>query len=160
MLITRPMRPADVPACADLLNHIIALGGSTAHETPFDTARFTSHYLQGPSISNVVLSGDRIVGFQVASRHKNLPDDVLDIGTFTDRRDPVKGAGRALFEQTKTDAQALGARAITAHITADNSGGLGFYSRMGFVDIKVIPGDHIRKDGTPVDRVVKQFDLA
>lgn len=156
MLTTRAMEAGDVPACTDLINHIIALGGSTAYEEPFTEALFTAHYLNDATVANVVLSGDRILGFQAVYEGD---DHLFEIGSFTDRRDPVKGAGRALFEKTRADCAALGGVAILAKITADNTGGLAFYSRMGFEDERMIPADHTRSDGTKVDRIIKRYAL-
>lgn len=156
MLIARAMQAADVPACVRIVNHIIALGGSTAYEDPFTEPDFDAHYRQEPPVTNVVLLKDRIVGFQAAF---DAGDGVLSIGSFTDRRDPVRGAGRVLFEKTLQDARDWGAKAIIAKITADNTGGLAFYTRMGFVDVDLWPADHTRSDGTRVDRIVKRLNL-
>lgn len=155
-LTVRPMQPADVPACVAILNHIIALGGSTAYEAPFTEAAFAADYLDAAPVRNVALAGDRLVGFQAAF---DIGDGLYSIASFTDRRDPVPGAGRALFDRTLADCRARGGAAILARITADNTGGLAFYSRMGFADWKVVPDDHRRPDGRLVDRIVKRFDL-
>ena len=79
-------------------------------------------------------------------------------GSFTDRRDPVKGAGRALFAKTLADCRARGGTAIIAKITADNASGLAYYARMGFRDWQVWKDDATR-GGRPIDRVVKRFPL-
>lgn len=41
----RKMTTEDVPACVVILNHIIALGGSTAYEDPYTETHFADHYL-------------------------------------------------------------------------------------------------------------------
>lgn len=155
-LAVRPLVMADAPACVALINHIIAQGGSTAHDHPFDVAGFQAEYIAAPVVKNAVLSGDRLVGFQVC-----LDDGpgLYSIGTFTDRRDPVPGAGRALFARTLADCRARGGVAILAKITADNTGGLAFYSRLGFADWDIRRGDHTRPSGKVVDRIVKRFVL-
>lgn len=155
-LTTRAMTRDDVDACVAIVNDIIARGGSTAYETPFDAAGFAADYLDRAPVSNVALSGDRLVGFQAAF---DAGDGLYSIGTFTDRRTPVRGAGRALFEKTCADCRARGGVAILAKITSDNTGGLAFYSRMGFADWQVWPADHVRASGEVVDRIVKRFDL-
>jgi ribosomal protein S18 acetylase RimI-like enzyme len=68
------------------------------------------------------------------------------------------GVGSALFEETKKAARAAGVRTIDATIRADNTGGLAFYTRMGFVDYDRRVGVPL-KNGTPVDRVRKRFDV-
>ncbi|WP_136443439.1 GNAT family N-acetyltransferase [Pacificoceanicola onchidii] len=156
MLETRDMLPEDVPACVRIINHIIAQGGTTAHEDRFTEDLFEGQYRLGPPVRSVVLSEGRVVGFQVA--FLDTPGH-YSIGSFTDRENPVKGAGYALFEKTLSDCRKRGGDAILAKITSDNTGGLIFYDRLGFVDDHVIEKDHMRPDGTRVDRIVKRFAL-
>ncbi len=156
MLSVRPMTAEDVPDCAVLLNHIIALGGSTAYEDPFTSEGFAGEFLQGPVLSHVVTQDRRILGFQVCFED---PPGVYGVGTFTDRRAPVKGAGRALFEATLAACRARGGEAIVAAITSDNTGGLAYYDRMGFVDVERIENHKTRRSGETVDRVIKRFSL-
>lgn len=156
MIGTRPMEERDLGPCVATLNHIIAAGGTTAYEEPFTLDRLRAEYMQGAPVCNVALSADRVVGLQVC-----LDDGPgrFSVGTFTDRRNPVKGAGRALFARTLADCRALGGEAILAKITADNDGALAYYAAMGFEDWQVWPRDLTRKDGTCVDRIVKRFPL-
>ncbi|MDA7423464.1 GNAT family N-acetyltransferase [Thalassococcus lentus] len=156
MIRVRGMKRVDVPACTAIVNHIIALGGSTAYEDPFSEDAFSDHYLDEAPVTNVALLGTRVVGFQGAF---DVGDDVLSIGSFTDRLNPVKGAGRALFAKTLADSRAFGAKEIIAKITSDNTGGLAFYSRLGFVDHEVWKDDFTRADGAKVDRVIKRYTL-
>ncbi|WP_425097817.1 N-acetyltransferase family protein [Tropicibacter sp. S64] len=156
MLETRDMQAGDVPACVHILNHIIGLGGTTAYEEPFTLEGFDRDYRLTPPVSNVVLHQGRIVGFQVAF---DIGNGLYSIASFTDRENPVKGAGYALFDKTLADCRKLGGVAILARITSDNTGGLAFYSRLGFEDDHVIPEDHMRPDGTMVDRIVKRHPL-
>lgn len=153
---TRAMQAQDVPACVAIINHTIALGGSTAHEDPLDIAGFTDHYFYEPEVTNVVLLNDRIVGFQAAFA---VEPHVFSIGSFTDQQTPARGAGTALFAKTQDDCRKLGGTSIIAKITEDNAGGLSYYSKMGFQPDYVKPNDHTRPDGTVVDRLVKRFNL-
>ena len=154
-LIARPMRASDVPACVEIINHIISLGGTTAHEDPYTVDDFD--YFTDPDIVNVVEADGRIAGFQAVFAQ----DDprVYSVGSFTDQRNPVKGAGAVLMDKMKEDCRAAGGQSIIAKITSDNTGGLVFYSKMGFEDESIIANDHTRKDGTTVDRVIKRFVL-
>ena len=154
--IARPMAADDVAACVAIVNHIIALGGTTAYEEPYSQQDFHDHYLVEPPVTNVVTQDGRVVGFQAAF---DVGDGLYSIGSFTDRVAPVKGAGKVIFDKTLADCRARGGQAILAKITSDNTGGLAFYSRMGFVDWKTIPNDHTRKDGTQVDRIIKRLEL-
>ena len=81
-----------------------------------------------------------------------------DIATFDRIGSPVRGVSTTLFDATKAVAKEAGLTAINATIRADNVPGLGYYSKMGFVDYsvaKVVP----LSDGTPVDRISKKYLL-
>lgn len=156
MLSVRSMQAADVPACCALINHSIAQGGTTAHEEIYSEDGFANDYFECPTIVNVVEAQGRIVGFQAAFEQD---PGVFSIGSFTDRRNPVKGAGRALVTQMIQDCRAAGGSVILAKITSDNTAGLGFYTRVGFDDWQVWPKDHQRPKGHWVDRIVKRYIL-
>ena len=159
-LSVRPVTSADAPELADLLNAIIARGGTTALGTPFTPERLDATYLTGPNVLSCVVAvdGERLDGFQTLVRERHLPEGWGDIGTFSRVDGTQRGVGSALFAATRDRARALGLAGINAQIRADNAGGLAFYIRMGFAD------DHIDRavplaDGTPVDRINKRFSL-
>jgi len=152
----RSIQMDDIPACVDLINYTISLGGSTAYEVPYDEAGFAAHYYEDAEVTNVVLHGGRIVGFQGAFE---VEPGIYSVGSFTDQRSPQRGAGKAMFEKTRVDCKNRGGTSIIAKITEDNLGGLAFYSKMGFQPDHVKPADHTRADGTQVDRIVKRFVL-
>lgn len=153
---TRPMTAADIPACVEIINPIIAQGGTTAYETPYTVDGLTAKYLEEPPVTNVVLHNGTIIGFQAAFE---IETGTYSIGTFTDRNNPVRGAGAAIMTKTKQDCRIHGGTVILAKITSDNTGGLSFYSKMGFADYAVEENAFTRKDGTTVDRVIKRFVL-
>lgn len=155
-LNVRPTTAADIPACVDIINPIIAAGGTTAYSVPYDVAGLTEKYLHEPATSTVALDGNRVVGFQACFE---IEPGVYSIGSFTDRLNPVAGTGRALFDATLIAARANRATVILAKITSDNTGGLAYYTKMGFEDFDLILGDLTRPDGTTVDRVIKRFTL-
>ena len=150
------MEHTHVAACVAILNPIIATGGSTAYEEPFTETYFTEHYLLEPPVRTVVMLGERVVGFQSAF---DCGDGTYSIGSFTDQVNPVRGAGRVMFSRTVDACRKHGGHAIFAKITSDNSGGVAYYTKMGFADWKVIPNDHTRRDGTTVDRIIKRYML-
>lgn len=156
MFEVRSMIRSDVPACVEIMNHIISLGGSTAYEDPYTETHFADHYLDEPPVSNVVLLNGRIVGFQAAF---DVGDGLYSIGSFTNQQTPAKGAGHAIFAKTVEDCRAHGGHAILAKITSDNTAGLAYYTKMGFMPDTVLKNDHTRRDGTVVDRVIKRFTL-
>lgn len=128
-LEVREMQSGDVAACVEIINHIIRLGGTTAHEDPYDNAGFAKYYFEDPKVVNVALLDGRIVGFQAAFE---AGEGVYSIGSFTDQQKPIRGVGAAMFDKTRADCTRLGGASIIAKITSDNSGGLAYYSKMGF----------------------------
>lgn len=153
-LHARPTISADLAALCDLLNHIIAQGGTTAHEEAFDLAAFRTEYYEDPDVAHTVLNNDTPIGFQVLFAVK----DGSAIASFTDQRAPVRGAGAVLFAATRQAAITAGFRWIDAKIRADNVPGLAYYTKMGFVDYKIDVGVPL-DDGTPVDRITKRLIL-
>ena len=155
-LTVRPMIANDAPACTDILNDIIARGGTTAYEDPYTVEGFDAHYRAETAISMVVLFDGDIIGFQGLFE---VSPGVYSIGSFTDRRSAVKGAGSVMFKATLDAAKLRGGSEILAKITSDNTGGLSYYARMGFEDYEIQEADLTRSDGTIVDRVIKRLAL-
>jgi L-amino acid N-acyltransferase YncA len=155
MIIRRPT-PADATAMADLLNAIIAIGGTTAHQHPKSTEQIRHGYIDGPDVKTSVLAEDagRIIGFQSIE----LWQGEMHIGTFVQPGLQAKGVGAALFAETRRQARAAGLTTIIAAIRADNVPGLAYYARIGFRDIGGDPGFAL-EDGRVVGRIYRQFDL-
>src|SRR5258706_1570775 len=152
----RPARREDAPALAELLNAIIARGGTTALEEPYSADKLADAYLVGPDVICCFVAVDAETGtpegFQTLGRLPSLPGGWGDIGTFARVGGTQRGIGSALFAATRDEARRRGLQGLNATIRADNTGGLAFYGRMGFEDHDVSPGVPLR-DGTPVDRV-------
>jgi len=161
-IVVRPVRSTDAAEAADLLNAIIARGGTTALETPYSPEHLADVYLTGPNVlcCFAALDGEtgRIEGFQTLCRDRDLGPDWGDIGTFSRVGGTQRGVGTAMFAATRARAVDLGLTGINATIRADNEGGLAFYSKMGFADYKVDRAIPL-KDGTPVDRISKRYVL-
>lgn len=161
-LAVRPVTPADAPALADLLNAVIAAGGTTALEEPYTPEQLDEDYLTGPNVLCCFVAEDddgQLLGFQTLGHYAGLPDDVGNIATFARLGGTQRGVGTALFAATRARAAELGLSAINATIRGDNTGGLAFYERQGFIDHGVTEAVPL-KDGTPVDRVHKRFALS
>lgn len=66
MVITvRPATSADAAAMAEMINAIIAIGGSTAYEEPFDAASMDAAYISLPQLVSCFVAEHegQIVGF-------------------------------------------------------------------------------------------------
>lgn len=159
-MILRPARPEDAPAMAALLNRIIAIGGTTAHETPFAPESIIHHYIAGeePICCHLAEDEQGLIGFQSVGHNPALPEGWGDIGTFVAPDRQRTGAGQVLFAITVTAARGAGLKVLNATIRADNAPGLGYYARRGFVDYAEDP-DFTLKSGAKVGRVSRRFDL-
>jgi L-amino acid N-acyltransferase YncA len=155
-MIARPATLADVPAMTALLNAIIAIGGTTAHEVPKTAAEVAQDYVTGPDVlSSVVAEQEGVVlGWQSVG----LWQGQAHIGTFVQPGLQAKGAGRAMFDLTCALLRQKGVAEIIASIRADNAPGLAYYARIGFRDIGHEP-DFALSDGRIVGRVHRRFDL-
>ncbi len=161
-LVVRPVTDADAPALAQLLNAIIARGGTTSLQTPFTPEQLAYAYLTGPRVISSFIACDResgeALGFQILTRESYIPENWGDIGTFARVGGTQRGVGSALFAATRDRARQLGLAGLNAEIRADNHGGLAFYGRMGFQDHHVDAAVPL-SDGTPVDRITKRYPL-
>jgi L-amino acid N-acyltransferase YncA len=158
-MIVRPARNGDADAISAILNRIIAIGGTTAHQSAFDPASAQAHYIEEPLVVFVAEDDDgRVLGFQALHPHSDLPAGWADIATFVDPNLQQGGIGAALFARTTDAARAVGLQALNATIRADNRLGLRYYSKCGFVDYSHDPQWALR-DGRIVGRVSKWFDL-
>jgi ribosomal protein S18 acetylase RimI-like enzyme len=160
--LVRPVERADVAELAALLNAIIARGGTTAFETPFEPDVLADRYLLGPDVfsARVASTGDGapLAGFQIVLRSAALPDGWGDIGTFTRIGGTQRGVGRALFHHTERAARARGLISLNATIRADNTGGLAYYSKLGFVDYNIKRAIRLQS-GALLDRIEKRYAL-
>jgi len=160
-MIVRTAKINDAEEMRVMLNEIVAIGGSTAIEEPLSASDITANYLDGPDHVCCFVAEDakgRIAGFQALEHKPGQARKIAYSSTFARQTDRVPGIGTALFETTKAAAAELGITEIVAKIRADNVSGLAYYTKMGFVDFgieKAVP----LKDGTPVDRVSKRYDL-
>ena len=155
----RPALPCDAPALTALLNAIIAIGGTTAHQNAFSDEVFCEEYIAGPNVvcCHLAIDAGQVLGFQALGAHALLPKGWLDIGTFVSATARGAGVGAALFAATKTMAKGK-CKVINATIRADNAMGLAFYNRIGFVDYAVDP-EFALNDGRKVGRVSKRYAL-
>ena len=159
-MIIRAAGMADVAALLAIQNRIIAIGGTTAWETPLTETQFIGNYLAEPDAicCHLAMDDQGMIGFQALGLYPGLPDGWADIGTFVAPDRQRTGAGAALFAATVAVARAREIAVINATIRADNVPGLGYYARRGFVDYTQDPAWALQ-DGTVVGRVARRFDL-
>lgn len=155
----RKAGPLDARAMAELLNEIIAIGGTTAYVHD-KTAQDFILGMQAAGSAWVLAENDaaKVLGFQWIEPHPDLPEDVADIASFVRVGGTGLGVGSALFEATRQTAKTMGYRAIDAIIRADNTGGLAYYQSRGFETLKVIKDAEL-DDGTRIDKIWKRYDL-
>lgn len=149
----------DCRAMAELLNEIIAVGGTTAYTTAFTSAAMQAKLQTPGSIWHVAEDATgRLLGFQWLEPNSDLPAGSLDINSFVKVGSSGLGVGSTLFEHTRQAAHKAGAVMLHAIIRADNTGGLAYYQSRGFEDFRRLP-DQILDDGTRVDKIWKRYDL-
>lgn len=159
-MIIRPAKDTDKVQLAEILNQIIAIGGTTAYEDPLEPAYFDR--LIGASDPKIFLTvaetEDGLQGFQWMEPFDPPDTHIGGIATFARPETKQRGIGTALFARTKELSRKAGYRVLVAKIRADNSGGLAYYAKMGFTDHEITKGEPL-KDGTPVDRIHKRLTL-
>ncbi|WP_174273986.1 GNAT family N-acetyltransferase [Sphingomonas bacterium] len=158
----RHVAEGDAAELAELLNAIIAQGGTTALEQPFTPEGLAQAHLTGPSVYCCFVAVDpktgRIEGFQTLGHSSSLTEGIGDIATFTRIDGKQRGIGTALFAITRAWARDRGLTAINATIRVDNEGGLAFYDKQGFIDHDVSKAVPLQT-GTLIDRVHKRYAL-
>ncbi|WP_413694538.1 N-acetyltransferase family protein [Rhodobacter sp. KR11] len=154
-MLIRDTRPADAAEMADLLNAIIAIGGTTAHQEPKSPDQVRKGYIDGPEVRTSVLAQDgQVIGWQSI----DVWQGGFHIGSFVRPGIQARGVGAQMFALTLQRARAAGIPEIIASIRADNVPGLAFYAKMGFVDFAHDP-DFALKDGTVVGRIHRKLSL-
>lgn len=157
-VVIRPAHDADFDAMANLLNKIIAIGGTTAITRPVTPDDLLEKSRKPQSRWTVAILDERLIGFQWIAPNDALPEGAADIASFVDPEIQGQGTGAKLIEATKDAARNLGYAWINATIRADNVPGLAYYSRQGFSDWNRQTGT-VLDDGTQVDRIMKRLDL-
>ncbi|MEM9583847.1 MAG: GNAT family N-acetyltransferase [Pseudomonadota bacterium] len=159
-MITRLGTHADTPALTNILNAVISIGGTTAYEDPVSREYFNRFLssMNPKEFLHVAESDDGIQGMQWIEQFDPPDLHVGGIATFARPGTAQRGIGTVLLEATLKTSCDLGYELLVAKIRADNTGGLAYYTKMGFVDHSVSQNEPL-KDGTPVDRIIKHFAL-
>ncbi|RLJ41276.1 L-amino acid N-acyltransferase YncA [Litoreibacter meonggei] len=156
-MIIRRVKPQDRDAMTAILNEVIAIGGTTAYQKPIGPSHFDRFITpeDDQTFLHVAEADGEVVGFQWMSPDK---EGMGIIATFARPGTVQRGIGSALFQQTLKCCRDAGYTLLDATIRADNTGGLAYYSKMGFEDHSVTRAVPLA-DGTPVDRVHKRMHL-
>ena len=127
------MQPDLAPAVAAILNRIIAVGGTTAHEALKSAETVPPDYIERPKVLTSVMAMDQglIVGWQSVDGWQ----DHADIGTFLMPGVQARGIGAALFALTCNLARAWG-------LTAMMCAGSGLLRPAGLCRYRVRAGFH------------------
>lgn len=161
MIRVRRAGTLDARPMADLLNAIIAKGGTTAFTNPVDRDTLLSWFAKAPgrSVWHLAEADDgAVLGFQSIEPHPKLPPEACDIATFVRLGQTGLGIGSKLFVRSCDAARALGYGWINATIRADNTGGLAYYQSRGFETYARHPQVRLG-NGMIVDRISKRLDL-
>lgn len=156
----RPVATSDTEQMADLLNEIIAIGGTTAYLDPVSAEAISEWVARGGTSASWHVADQEgvIVGFQWAEPHKQLPKEAASVATFVRAGAVGHGIGTKLFETTTAKSRALGFEWLNASIRSDNASGLSYYSKMGFEDWKIEPNAAL-SDGRITGKTHKRYNL-
>lgn len=159
--LIRPALDSDAEPMRALLNEIIRIGGTTAITSELSVDEMREWFISGADVVSCFLAinaNGEILGFQSLSRYGDLQEGWVDIATFASRSRQKSGVGGALFAHTRAAAAQYGFTTINASIRVDNTGGLAYYGKMGFVTYRVEDGDP-RLQGRTFNRVHKRYDI-
>lgn len=146
---TRRALPSDADAMSAVLTALCEAGLRDNHS---DVNFVISRYIENEDlIQTTVALGvlenqpaqEQVIGFQSLLKvgegnfYQVTPGWGV-IGTHVHPQAIRQGAGRALFEATRSAARQAGLAHIDATIGANNPLGLGYYSAMGFIDYRTL----------------------
>jgi len=159
MIHIRRVGTLDAGPMADLLNEIIAIGGTTAITDPVTRDALADRMRVRQSVWHLAEEdGGELLGFQWVEPLTTEPGLVAEIATFTRVGRTGLGVGSALFDATRAMCRARKYDWIRANIRADNAGGLAYYQSRGFEDYGRIK-DYRMDNGQVVDKILKRYDL-
>lgn len=160
LFITRAC-DADAREMAELLNEIIAVGGTTAFLDPLSAndIRMWMKNAGARGIGQVARDEDgELLGFQWVDPHPDMGEEVAQIASFVRIGATGAGIGSKLFDATRKSVRALGYEWIDATIRADNESGLTYYQSQGFETYAKDPDARL-SDGRKVGKISKRYIL-
>lgn len=159
-MIIRAATKDDVPEFVAFLNEIIAMGGTTAYQSPKTPDYFEAFFAPGSVclLIHVAEANGAVVAVQWVRPFDPPDQEIASIASFAKPGQAQRGVASKLFAVTKAACADAGYTQIDATIRADNSGGLAYYGKMGFIEIGRSP-DVPLSDGTLVTRIHKRLAL-
>lgn len=160
-IVIRPVTQNDVPALAEILNALVRKGGTTSRRIEISEPEFTAKYLESREVISCLCaesSDGVLLGFQSLNHASHIPTDWGDIATFAKIGNSQKGIGRLLFQQTLEVAKTKQLQAINATIRSYNTGGLAYYSKMGFVEYQRRAAEPL-VEGEPAEMIIKKRNV-
>ncbi len=138
-MLVRRATSLDARTMAELLNEIIAQGGTTAMSKALSRSEMSDWIDSNMAQSAWHLAesdAGELLGFQKISPVEGLPQEACSIATFAKLGKTQLGIGSALFQATQKAAAALGFHWINATIRTYNEGGIAYYQSRGFEPYK------------------------
>lgn len=156
-MIIRQGKAKDAAVMAAILNEIIVIGGTTAHQLPMSETEVQRYFVDGAEAITCVVAevAGCVIGWQAVGWWR----EESHIGSFVKAGTQARGIGAQMFAMTCDLARAAGLSIIHASIRADNAPGLAYYAKMGFSDIG-FDAAFALNDGTVVGRVERLFNLS
>ena len=154
MIHVRRAGVLDTGPMAELLNEIIAQGGTTAMTRMVkrgDLAQWMQFHAGRNAWFVAEAANGVLLGFQWIEPKDTLPAEACDISTFTQIGRTRLDTGTALFEATRNAAKDLGYTWINATIRAENEGGLAYYQSRSF--------ETYHLPGADPHRITKRYNL-
>lgn len=138
-MFIREVCPDDAEEIVSILNPIIESGAYTALDSPV-TVDLEQEFIKSfPKRGLFYVAQDkqskRIIGFQDIEPFATYTNAFYHVGiiaTYVDLSYRRQGVGQHLSEVVLEDARAKGYEKLFTYVRADNTGGLAFYSKLGF----------------------------
>lgn len=151
-IVIREYRPADLPQMTAVWNYVVEKGDAFPQITPFcenDAAQF----FKGQSFTGVAQLEDEIAGLYILHPNNVGRCGHLSNASYAVRPD-YRGLhiGELLVRHSLEKAKELGFRILQYNaVVKSNTAAIHLYQKLNFVELGVVPGGFLRKDGTYED---------
>lgn len=160
-MIIREYRKSDIPALTGIWNEVVS-EGEAFPQTELLTEETAERFFASQSFTAAAEENGEIVGLYILH-----PNNVGRCGHIANSsyvvRSDVRGLhiGRQLVTDSLKRCAQLGFRVLQFNaVAADNKPALALYKSLGFVQLGVIPGGFLKKDGRYEDIIPHYFDVS